>query len=165
MLPRRRRVAADYTRVTWRETAQPAPAIFKRVNFRVMRLVGGADQMRLIHVAPIRWRRSDAACLESCACCIRALPGPVREAETSTPARGFTRLSPSFSQWRYLITPALLPLLPLPGIRQGPYHWRPFPSCHIPFLTLSPIEDIFPIEHVSTNAPCYQALNRRGLTR
>ena len=55
--------------------------------------MGGADQMRLIHVAPIRWRRSDAACLESCACCIRALTGPVREAETSTPVRGAAHAS------------------------------------------------------------------------
>ena len=47
---------------------KPGPAIFKRVNFRVMQEMGGADQRRIAH----------AACLESRASGIRALTGPVR---------------------------------------------------------------------------------------
>ena len=101
------------------------PAIFKRVNFRVMREMGGADQRRLAH----------AACLESRASGIRATTGPVPEAETSTSVRGAARSSAWLCEaFAFFLAMALPYYAGLASVTFARYPAGPVPLETIPFL-------------------------------
>ena len=86
-----------------------------------------------------------------------ACPDPASAHKHACAWRRARRALPYYAGLASVVTSARYPA--------GPVLLDATPFLPFPFLSLSPFEDILPLEHVSTYALRIQAFNTRGLTR